>query len=212
MQFNRFSILFYLLFISPVITTGQLKNISPLKRCPVNTINFEQGLLNNGTNSIVTDGLGFTWISTKTGIQRFNGSTLDDVIPLVNKQNIHINYPVFLFALQNGNLWISYNQGVLEYDPYRNTFARVLSYPLSGNNFFSIVPMQETKAGIWCLQERKGIVIYDRRGVQKEIIPFINPAFSDSLLLSLDILYNTLSTADDHYIFIQNFNDKYIYN
>jgi hypothetical protein len=49
----------------------------PLKKVSVNTINYEQGLLNNETTDIITDTLGFTWVSTSSGLQRYNGYILE---------------------------------------------------------------------------------------------------------------------------------------
>ncbi len=52
-------------------------NIVLYKRCSVKTLNFEQGLSNNATTNIITDANGFTWVSTITGMQRYNGYTFE---------------------------------------------------------------------------------------------------------------------------------------
>src|SRR5258705_1530558 len=97
----------HILFLSALLTmqtiaSAQTKTAQLFKRCPVKTINYEQGLLNNGTTNIITDTLGFTWISTKTGMQRFNGYVLAKINPVIDKDTININSPVFFFALTNG--------------------------------------------------------------------------------------------------------------
>ena len=63
---------------------GQTIGVHQIKRRPVKVLNFEQGLLNNETTSVATDAAGFTWISTRTGLQRFNGYTLDNINPVVS--------------------------------------------------------------------------------------------------------------------------------
>ena len=94
------------------------------KRCRFNTINFEQGLLNNGTTNIVTDVSGFTWVSTFAGIQRYNGYRLEQVNPVLNKDTIHITNPVYFFHLRNGLIWICYKHGILSYNPYSCAFKK----------------------------------------------------------------------------------------
>src|SRR5450432_2513835 len=89
-------------------SSGQTNVTEHFKRCSVKTINYEQGLLNNGTTNIITDALGFTWVSTKTGMQRYNGNILETINPVVNKEQININGPVYFFGRENGLIWISY--------------------------------------------------------------------------------------------------------
>ena len=103
-------------------------NNTVLKRCPVKTLNFELGLANNSTTDIVTDALGFTWISSNTGMQRYNGYTLETINPVINKEVINIKTSVHFFLLQNGLIWISYNRGVLEYDAQTNSFKKIVDF------------------------------------------------------------------------------------
>src|SRR5450432_4076601 len=117
-------------------SSGQTNVTEHFKRCSVKTINYEQGLLNNGTTGIITDALGFTWISTKTGMQRYNGYTLETINPVINNQIKNINSPVYFFALENGLVWISCKQGVLEYDPYKNSFREIISLDNSADRDF----------------------------------------------------------------------------
>ena len=135
-----FSIIIFL--TTQFICIGQYKNINQnqLKRCSIKTINFEQGLMNNQTLGIVTDRLGFTWVSTITGMQRFNGYVMENINPIIDHDTIVINYPVVFFALQNGNIWISYEQGILEYDPSGNVFRKLIKFPARQ----AMLPVKET--------------------------------------------------------------------
>jgi len=208
MQCFRQMIVFTLLVTAHCIAYAQSPNQLPLKRCSVKTINFEDGLLDNATHNIFTDALGFTWISTAIGIQRFNGNRLETIIPIVNKKEIDINYPVIFFGLQNGNMWITYKEGILNYDPFTSSFRTVISYPRSVNSYLPLVPMQQTKEGIWCMQEKKGVVIYSIDGILKKTMPFFDTAYPDSIVLGPELLYNSLSTGNDKFIFIQNFRTR----
>lgn len=178
------------------------------KRCPVKTINYEQGLLNNGTTSIITDALGFSWVSTKTGLQRYNGYTLETINPVINKETISINSPVYFFALKNGLIWISYKQGVLEYTPRTNSFKKIIVIQNPGNRNFSLIPLKETNEGIWCMKENNGIVIYtSERAELKEFFAGADP-FVENVFNQPEILASATFATNQHSVFIYNGKDK----
>ncbi len=202
--------LFFVLFaFTCIISFGQNAIVPVLKRCPVKTINFEQGLANNGTTSVVTDALGFTWISSKTGMQRYNGYTLETINPVINNKTININTPVIFFKLQNGLIWISYKQGVLIYNPQTNSFKEIIESLNADNLNFCIIPVKETSGGILCLQYKKGVLLYSPQNgkMLKKIMDdnaFIQRAFNNP-----DIHINSNFTANDNAIFIYNGSDLF---
>ena len=172
-----------------------------LKRCPVKTLNYEQGLQNNSTVSIITDALGFTWVSTYTGMQRYNGYMLETVNPVVGKEKININSSVSFFELQNGSIWISYREGILEYNPYTNSFKKIISLPNPNKVNVLILPVKETKDGMWCLQYKTGLVFYFKDGIRHQQYSgadgFINNAFTFP-----EILTGKAYTSNDNNIFL----------
>jgi ligand-binding sensor domain-containing protein len=113
-----------LLALSPKLLRAQQTNRLFYKQVQVKTLNFEDGLMNNATYGIATDVMGYTWISTETGLQRYNGYRLEKITPVVGRDSIPILSPVALFALRNGMLWICFRQGVLEYSPFSSSFKR----------------------------------------------------------------------------------------
>jgi signal transduction histidine kinase len=193
--------------IIQIVTSAQHKESQLFKRCSVKTINYEQGLLNNGTTNIITDALGFTWVSTRTGMQRYNGYVLETINPLINKKIIGINSPVYFFAFKNGLIWISYKQGVLEYDPYANSFKQIISLPDSGNKDFSLIPFKETDKGILCIQYKKGILLYSLQGTLVKKISAEN-SFIENVFSKDEILPNTTFSANQNSIFIYNGKDQ----
>jgi hypothetical protein len=141
-------------------------------------------------------------VSTKIGLQRFNGNQLETIIPIVNKDTFAINQPVYLFNLDNGMMWISYQNWVLEFNPFRNTFRIVITLKPTDNAGFSIVPLKETREGLWCMQEKKGIVLYNPNGKIVSTFPFYNNDLIDKIIHSERILYNPIITANQDYVFI----------
>ncbi len=196
-----FLLLYFVVLIQPVFS--QNKIISVLKRCPVKTINFELGLANNGTTNIITDALGFTWISTKTALQRYNGYSLETINPVINKKTITINATVYFFALQNGLVWISYGQGILEYNCKLNSFKQIIYLPGINNLNFLILPFKEDSAGVWCIQYKKGIVLYSKKGKQVKELPNTNDYFIQNIFNN-EVLNNTFFAANQNSVFIND--------
>ncbi|MBS1745237.1 MAG: hypothetical protein JST21_03590 [Bacteroidetes bacterium] len=192
------SIFLFAFLFSP----AQKKTI--LKRCPVKTINYEQGLLYNGTTDIITDVSGFTWVSTQTGMQRYNGYVLETIKPVVNRQVININAPVNFFALQNKMLWISYRYGVLEYNPFTNSFRKIIALANEDSLNFSLIPVRETVDGIWCLKNKTGIVLYSTSGVLLKNISKTTDQF-------VQYVFNE-QNANDYIKFTNNSNSIFLYN
>lgn len=187
-----------------LISPGQYKNINQLKRCPVKTINFEQGLLNNETSSIITDRSGFTWVSTKTGMQRFNGYTMENVNPVVDHDTINIDYPVIFFALQNGSIWISYEQGILEYNPFSNIFRNVIKLPAYQKGYLPVIPLLQNSSGTWCMYAKKGIVIYNENRQLSQPFGNAEAEFVDSILQAGSFLSARITATNGNDIFLSD--------
>ncbi len=186
-------IIFSVLSLSSQCQTG---SVTSFKRCAEKTINFEQGLINNSIASVITDAIGLTWVSTITGLQRFNGVALEKITPIIDDDTILINYPVFFLAAQNGSLLIGYKRGILEYVPSTNSFIKKLSIPPLTNLHYSLVPVKETAEGIWCFQENRGLLIYNHQQASaallssNEIVNVDNIFFSGALSFSIVIASN----------------------
>jgi signal transduction histidine kinase/ligand-binding sensor domain-containing protein len=174
-----------------------------LKKCPLNTINYEQGLLFNQSICIITDSSGFSWISTSMGLQRYNGYNLVDINPIIDRDTVRIKSPVYLYGLRDGRIWISYKKGVLEFNPGQNAFKMVMSLTCSAEGYFAIVPLKETTEGIWCLQENKGLVILSKDGRQRKIAIPIDTIAIDQIIKPELPTPKVLTTSSTDFIFIR---------
>jgi ligand-binding sensor domain-containing protein len=184
------------------ISIGQTQIKQALKKCPVRTLNYESGLVNNATTFVLTDALGFTWISTKTGLQRYNGNKLETIVPVIDNDTLNINQPVYLFNLHNGYMWISYKGFIIEYNPFKNIFRKIIALEPSADNEFNIVPLKETPEGVWCMQKKKGILIYSTEGKIVQAFSNYKTSTIDTLLSSENILYKNIVAINTNYIFI----------
>src|ERR1700732_3469661 len=144
--------------------SAQNNNPIHIKRCPVKTINNDQGLLNNSIRDVMTDARGFTWFSTPSGLQRYNGYSLLKVTPVAEGDTIPIAYPVYFLSGKSNTLLIGYKQGILEYFPENNSFKKLIRSEAAMDTRYSLMPLKETSEGIWCFEENTGVVIYKRSG------------------------------------------------
>ncbi|MEO7045850.1 MAG: hypothetical protein ABI091_11130, partial [Ferruginibacter sp.] len=189
-----------------LFATGNLfaqQPASKYKRCSEKTLNYEQGLLNNSTTDVITDLNGFTWFSTITGMQRYNGYNLEQINPVIDGKLNPINSPVHFFGLKNGNFWISCTQGVLEYSPRSNSFKKIISSNTLPNIYYEIVPIYENEEGIYCFKKGKGILLYKKDGQFLNVI--FNEAKKVDSIIYVDLfLYNSPTAKNNNYLFIVN--------
>ncbi len=190
--------------------SGQQTHPVPLKRCPVKTINFEQGLMNIAITGAITDAIGFTWFSTKTGLQRYNGSLLETITPVADGDTIAIHYPVFFLGggdkdgKGEPSFLIGYKGGILAFNAGSNSFKKIITLPSGENLHYSLVPFKTSREGTWCLEEGKGITFYDRKGHVSTPFPAFQPETGDSILQSEDLFQNTkIITANDDFVFMR---------
>lgn len=185
------------------ILSAQNKKPLFFKRCPVKTINFEQGLINNTITNVITDAMGFTWVSTLTGLERYNGYMLETITPVAGDDTIHISYPVFFLSRKNNSILIGYKNGILEYDAENNTFKKIISVDPLAMLHHSLVPLKETTEGIWCLQENKGIIIYNSKGIVASQFSLPESGGIANLVSSRGPLLKKVIVDNDNYIFIR---------
>lgn len=200
MRLIKFRFIF-LLIISFHDSQGQDENMAAIKRCAWKTINFEQGLINNTTVGVITDKSGLTWISTLSGLQRFNGISLEKINPIVDGDTITLNYPVFFLNAKSGSVFIGYKKGILEYHSATNSFTKKIITEPFANLHYSIYPIKETDEGIWCIEEHKGLVIYHNNKITPNLFAASETAVIDSLFNVGSFFYRTIVASNDHFIY-----------
>jgi signal transduction histidine kinase/ligand-binding sensor domain-containing protein len=206
LSFQRlpFALMMWALLIFSLRPFAQNKNLIQTKRCPVNTINYGQGLMNNSIVGIITDAQGFTWVSTLTGLQRYNGYTLQTITPVADGDTILINYPVHFLQGQNNSILIGYRKGVLEYSFAKNSFKKIISAVSDAKSRYALMPVKQTNEGIWCFEETKGLVIYDKNGVPSAQFPASQNANMEDMLRTEGYnITRKLIATNDHFIFLR---------
>jgi signal transduction histidine kinase/ligand-binding sensor domain-containing protein len=189
---------------------AQQKSPVYAKRCPVKTINYEQGLLDNSITGVITDAEGFTWISTSGGIQRYNGYNLQQVVPVLAGDTIPINYPVFFITGLHGQLLIGYREGILAYSAATNSFTKLIGRAAPGGSQpYSLMPLKETTEGIWCFDQTAGVVLYpgaDSNVVRRPVI--VNATIANLIRTEEYFITRKLVACNDNRIFIRQSRNK----
>ncbi len=128
-----------------------------------NHINQDQGLSNSRITSIVQDSLGFIWIGTKNGLNRYDGTSI--VIFNEKTSDISSNDISALKIDSQGNLWVgTIGGGISIYNPKKNSFKNYRHIP---NNISSIssddvhVIIEDIKGRIWIGTEN-GLNLFDK--------------------------------------------------
>ncbi|HEX5151000.1 MAG TPA: histidine kinase [Parafilimonas sp.] len=209
MLLRRIAILFFLFAVYAQTAFAQRPDAIIKKRFPVKSLNYEDGLLDNITSSIITDINGYTWVAAFTGLQKFNGYRLETIIPVAGNDTFIINYPVLFFGLNDSNILITIKEGILQYNPHTNRFTLLIALHAEPSFYFGVMPLKETAEGIWCMQQNKGIVLYNRQGKLQQFFSFFNEKTINGILQSDRIFNQQMITANDNFVYIYDF-DKSI--
>src|SRR5262245_25804687 len=106
-----------LLLLLPAIIVSQ-----PLKRLSHITYNVNEGLLQSQVLDMAEDGNGFIWISSGGGVQRFDGRNFHLIKTTNDNKGIPDDRYVKFLRLKNGNLLLTHQKGISEYDIATNKF------------------------------------------------------------------------------------------
>lgn len=164
------------------------------------TLTVMNGLSNNSVKAIYQDSLGFIWVGTKNGLNRFDGYEAKTYYngneEFVGQSNDVIN----ITPDQAGNMWIGTFNGVMLFNPYTGKF-KDLSLSFQGELPRGVVinvwmendsaVWVATKSGLYLLKENKSVCIEPFRG------KYINAmAASEEHALLIDIVQQGLMEFD----------------
>ena len=127
-------------------------------------LNIENGLSHNWVNTIFRDSIGFVWIGTSAGLNRFDGSKNKLYLNNPSENNSLNNNDVQdIFPLPDKKLWIASKEDAVIFDPVTDNFNRNykgylkrLSLPQKKIN--SIV--KDKKGNYWFLYNADGLYKY----------------------------------------------------
>ncbi|MCX6327225.1 MAG: response regulator [Bacteroidia bacterium] len=144
-------------------------------------VNMETGLSHNSALCLIQDHVGFIWIGTRDGLNKFDGvyytiykHEFDDSLSISNNQ---VNC---IFENDNNELWIGTANGLNKFDPARQSFTRFFaredSTGISDNYIWSIG--EDSDKNIW-IGTTSGINIYSNKNNSFRRL-FVNSEVSDN--------------------------------
>jgi ligand-binding sensor domain-containing protein/class 3 adenylate cyclase/predicted metal-dependent HD superfamily phosphohydrolase len=165
------SLLFSLSFLlASILSNAQQKNIR------FDRYAIEDGLSQSSVTGVVQDNLGFIWVATQDGLNRYDGydflvfkSIPEDNSTLPN------NYLYFLQKDEYGHLWFGTNRGIGFLNPVNFKITRINRELFPGIRGYVFTHMGfDANGHIWALSDKYGINKIDLRTKEVEIIKSIN--------------------------------------
>ncbi|MBS1563076.1 MAG: hypothetical protein JST39_01755 [Bacteroidetes bacterium] len=123
-----------------------------LKRLNSISYNVNEGLLQSHVADMAEDGNGFVWLSTGSGIQRFDGRRFHQVQTGPGPRMLPEDKYAHFFRLKNGNLWITHSKGINEYDIYTNSFKKIYGFgDTISQPARQVYAVLEEEQAVWCI-------------------------------------------------------------
>ncbi|MFO7655488.1 MAG: two-component regulator propeller domain-containing protein [Bacteroidales bacterium] len=169
----------------------------------------ENNLSGSFTTSIAQDTLGYIWIGTTNGLNRFNGYDFKVYKKKQNDINSLVSNNIFnLFTDSKGRLWIGSGFGLCIYNPLYDSFTRVASTDdSSGLECLYIKYINEDRhKNLYVAAENKIYIFNEARNMFSEIIS-LESYFIKTFLFDLQ---NNLwiGTGDEGGLFCYNILNK----
>lgn len=83
---------------------------------------IKEGLSQSTVFAIIQDRLGFIWIGTKSGLNRFNGTAFVIYNSNHEKHSLGSDYITSLYESPDGDIWVGTDAGIWIYDPMTDSF------------------------------------------------------------------------------------------
>lgn len=126
------------------------------------SLSVQDGLSDSDVNCIIQDRMGFLWIGTESGLNRYDGYEFK---VFKNKQNDPASLPYnsiwSLYEDRTGNIWIGTKNGdLVKYSPFVDKFTTIEfeDSENTGNSITSI--LEDVKGNIWFGSYSKGLFRY----------------------------------------------------
>jgi len=152
---------FLVLFFPFVILNAQYQDFH------FHHITTYDGLSNSTVTCVVQDDIGFIWIGTFNGLNRFDGR--DFTIYLYNQNDPHSisdNYVSSIIEDHNKHLWVGTNDGLNYYNQDKdnfNNFRHIIDDTSSINDNQIQIIFEDSKNRLWIGTRNGGLDLFDRK-------------------------------------------------
>lgn len=128
------------------------------------TISIEQGLSQSTVYTIVQDDLGFMWMGTQDGLNRYDGNSFQVFRPdKANKTTIASSYIRSLLVDSRGVLWVGGNKGISSFNYVTESFHNYDLHIQAGEWFVSAIN-QDRSGTLWAATSAGDFYRWDSAG------------------------------------------------
>lgn len=114
-------------------------------------ISVDYGLSQSTVFAVRQDTLGFVWVGTQDGLNRYDSRSFKVYRPVKgDKRSLQSYYIRCLFIARNGSLWIGGNQGLARYDYKTDSFVNY-HLPRSAGEWYICSITEDTAGNIWAV-------------------------------------------------------------
>jgi len=146
-------------------------------------ITIRDGLSQNTITCILQDRMGYLWIGTLDGLNKYNG--LDFEVyknEIDNPRSLQSNLISALFEDSEGNLWVGTRKGLHFFNKAREEFILIVDSALNpnGNRVTNII--EDKNKQLWISYEGNGIAKLDLKEDKKQLKSYVHvPNYANSL-------------------------------
>ncbi|MEG1586282.1 MAG: two-component regulator propeller domain-containing protein, partial [Bacteroidales bacterium] len=152
-------ILFFLLLSVKLCLPGYSVNVS--ERFLFSNISLDQGLSQSTVLDIVQDSLGYIWMATQNGLNRYDGYKFSVFKPdLSDEKSIFSSYHQNLCVDWKNRIWIGGENGASYYDYDLGGFKNYDLQEIGDRNFVSGIVVDKQKQ-IWISTKGGAVYLYD---------------------------------------------------
>ncbi|WP_353132349.1 two-component regulator propeller domain-containing protein [Pseudopedobacter sp.] len=127
------------------------------------TISIEQGLSQSTVYTIIQDSLGFLWMGTQDGLNRYDGGSFQVYRPVKkDKNSIESSYIRSLFLDSKGVLWVGGNKGISSFDYVKESFKNY-SLKIKPGEWFVTSINKDKKERLWVSTSGGELYVHDAK-------------------------------------------------
>jgi diguanylate cyclase (GGDEF)-like protein/PAS domain S-box-containing protein len=129
----------------------------------------EQGLESPSVISVVEDKLGFIWLSTPSGVYRFDGQEFKSFNP--QNSRLSNSFVTTMFVDKDGDLWVGTEFGLNKYNAKLERFDSFVGRGLKNEHIWSAY--EDSSQRLW-IGTSSGLYLFDKKSLKFEVLKFKN--------------------------------------